>query len=220
MARSKRASDEVYNARRRAKRLLARMEREDVSGMSVVERRARADYMESVRAQIEQSYQGTRKVREVESAKERAQGARKKLDRMTRGPRKVKSSKERSDVLFQRQVNLARIGAPSLFGAHGDAAVSVFYASTRRIWRGRDAKERNRLIMEALGVDSLEAAFDKVLSNENNLRALDAYINRPSKKSSIVDGRTDENADFYKEVEVDSELEDSPIWASFLYMFG
>ena len=93
MARSKRASDEVYNARRRAKRLLARMEREDTSGMSVVERRARADYMESVRAQIEQSYQGTRKARDVESAKERAQGARKKLDRMTRTPRKVKGAR-------------------------------------------------------------------------------------------------------------------------------
>lgn len=217
MARAKRASDEVYNARRRAKRLLARMEREDVSGMSVVERRARADYMESVRAQIEQSYQGTRKAREVESDKERVQGARKKLDRMTRTPRKVKSSKERSDVLFQRQVNLARIGAPSLFGEHGEAAVSVFYASTRQIWRGRDFKDRNKLIMEALGVDNLQDAFDKVLIK--NMRAVNEYIAQ-SARSSTVEGFTDENEDFYKEVELDSELSGSPPWASMIVMFG
>lgn len=210
MARSKRASDEVYNARRRAKRLLARMEREDTSGMSVVERRARADYMESVRAQIEQSYQGTRKTREVDKAKERTQGARKKLDRMTRGPRKVKGAKERSDVLFQRQVNLARIGAPSLFGAHGDAAVSVFYASTRKIWRGRDPKERNRLIMKALEVDTLQDAFDKVLLK--NMQAINEYI-EGEKTSSTVDGRTDENKDFYDEVDVDPELTGSTRWA-------
>lgn len=217
MARAKRASDEVYNARRRAKRLLARMEREDMSGVSAVQKRARADYMESVRAQIEQSYQGTRKKREVEQAKDRTQGARKKLDRMTRAPRKAKSAKERSDALFQRQVNLARIGAPSLFGEHGAAAVSVFYASTRKFWRGREPKERNRLIMEGLGVDTLEAAFDKVLIK--NMQAVNDYI-EGSVTSSIVDGRTDENADFYDEVGVDPELTGSARWAIKTFTFG
>lgn len=217
MARSKRASDEVYNARRRAKRLLARMEREDVSGMSSVQRRARADYMESVRAQIEQTYQGTRAVREVHSAQKRAESASERLDRMTSAPRKVKSPRERSDMLFQRQVNLARIGAPSLFGEHGKAAVSVFYASTRQIWRGRDAKDRNKLIMEALGVDNLQDAFDKVLIK--NMRAVNEYIAQ-SAKSSTVKGFTDENEEFYKEVELDSELSTSPPWASLIVMFG
>lgn len=217
MARSKRASDEVYNARRRAKRLLARMEREDVVGMSIVERRARADYMESVRAQIERSYQVTRKTRDVEAAKERAQGARKKLDRMTRGPRKVKGAKERSDVLFQRQVNLARIGAPSLFGAHGKEVVGVFYAATRNIWRGKDPKERNRLIMEALGTDNLQDAFDKVLMK--NMRAVNEAVEGVV-TTSVVSGITSENEEFYSEVDMDPELIGSPIWASKVVMFG
>lgn len=217
MARAKRESDEIYNARRRAKRLLARMEREDVSGMSSVQRRARTDYMESVRAQIEQSYHGTRDVREVRSARKRAKSASERLDRMTSAPRKVKTPRERSDMLFQRQVNLARIGAPSLFGEHGKAAVSVFYASTRQIWRGRDHKDRNKLIMEALGVDNLQDAFDKVLIK--NMRAVNAYIAQ-SAKSSTVEGFTDENEEFYKEVELDSELSGSPPWASLIVMFG
>lgn len=217
MARAKRASDEIYNARRRAKRLLARMEREDVSGMSTAQKRARADYMESVRAQITQSYQGTREVREVRRAQKRAKSAGERLDRMTSAPRKVKSSRERSDMLFQRQINLARIGAPSTFGDHGKEAVDVFYAATRRYWRGKDPKERNRLIMRGLGASSLSEAFEKVISaNERALNlAIDSVVN-----TSTVEGFTDENEAFYSEVEYDAELIGSPIWASRVVMFG
>lgn len=217
MARAKRASDEVYNARRRAKRLLARMEREDVSGMSTAQRRARTDYMESVRAQIAQSYQGTRAVREVRSAQKRAKSASERLDRMTSAPRKVKSSRERSDVLFQRQINLARIDAPSTLGEHGKEAVSVFYAATRQYWRGKDPKERNRLIMQGLGAKSLSEAFEKVL--RANERAFKAAIGS-GVPTSEVEGFTDENEAFYSEVEYDAELIGSPIWASMLVMFG
>lgn len=217
MARAKRASDEVYNARRRAKRLLARMEREDVSGMSAAQKRARADYMESVRAQIEKSYQGTRAVREVRSAQKRAKSASEQLDRMTSAPRKVKSPRERSDMLFQRQINLARIDAPSTLGEHGKEAVAVFYAATRRYWRGKDPKERNRLIMQGLGAKSLSEAFEKVLrANEQAFKAAIAS----GVSTSVVDGFTDENEAFYSEVEYDAELIGSPIWASRVVMFG
>ena len=217
MARAKRASDEIYNARRRAKRLLTRMEREDVSGMSTAQKRARADYMESVRAQITQSYQGTRDVREVRRAQKRAKSAGERLDRMTSAPRKVKSSRERSDMLFQRQINLARIGAPSTLGDHGKEAVDVFYAATRRYWRGKDPKERNRLIMRGLGASSLSEAFEKVISaNERALNlAIDSGVN-----TSTVEGFTDETEAFYSEVEYDAELIGSPIWASRVVMFG
>ena len=213
MARAKRASDEVYNARRRAKRLLARMEREDVSGMSAAQKRARTDYMESVREQIAQSYQGTRSVREVRSARKRAKSASERLDRMTSAPRKVKSS----DVLFQRQINLARIDAPSTLGEHGKEAVAVFYAATRRYWRGKDPKERNRLIMQGLGAKSLSDAFEKVLrANERAFK--DAIAS--GVPTSEVEGFTDENEAFYSEVEYDAELIGSPIWASRIVMFG
>lgn len=216
MARAKRASDENYNARRRAKRLLARMERENVSRMSMVELRARADFMESVREQIARSYEGTRDPREVEQARSRAEATRKRLDRMTRGPRALKSPDDRAKAMFQRQVNLARIGAPSLFGAHGKEVVSVFYAATRHIWRGRDPQRRNDLIMKALGVSTLEEAFDKVLVS--NMDALRASI-EGKVDSSMVTGLTDENAGFYSEVELDPELIGSMQWAVNLNMF-
>lgn len=217
MARAKRASDEVYNARRRAKRLLARLEREDVSGMSTSQRRARADYIASVREQIAQSYQGTRQVHQAPEAQARTKRAAERLDRMTTLPRKAKSRAERSNLIFQRQINLARSGAPSTLGERGKESVSVFYAATRRFWRGRDPKERNRLIMEGLGVSSLSEAYDRVIGA--NRKALDSLVSSGA-QTSLVEGLTSENEAFYGEVDFDAELTGSSVWASKIVMFG
>lgn len=217
MARSKRTSDEVYNARRRAKRLLARLEREDVSGMSTLQKRARDDYIASVREQISQSYQGTRQVHQVAEAQTRTKKAAERLDRMTTAPRKAKSRAARSNLIFQRQINLARSGAPSTLGDSGKEAVSVFYAATRRFWRGKDPKERNRLIMEGLGVKSLSEAYDRVIGA--NRKALDIMVSSGA-RTSLVEGLTSENEAFYGEVDFDAELTGSAYWASMIVMFG
>ena len=217
MARAKRTSDEVYNARRRAKRLLARLEREDVSGMSTSQKRARADYIASVREQISQSYQGTRRAHRVAEAQTRAKGAAERLDRMTAAPRNASSRAARSNLIFQRQINLARSGAPSTLGDGGKEAVSVFYAATRRFWRGRNPKERNRLIMDGLGVTSLSEAYDRVIGA--NGKALDSLLSAGS-QTSLVEGLTSENEAFYSEVDFDAELTGSAVWGSKLVMFG
>lgn len=217
MARAKRTSDEVYNARRRAKRLLARLEREDVSDMSTLQKRARADYIASVREQITQSYQGTRQVQQAAEAQTRTKKAAERLDRMTTAPRKARSRAARSNLIFQRQINLARSGAPSTLGESGKEAVSVFYAATRRFWRGRDPKERNRLIMEGLGVTSLSEAYDRVIGA--NGKALDSLVSAGA-QTSLVEGLTSENEAFYGEVDFDTELTGSAVWASKIVMFG
>lgn len=214
MARAKRTSDEVYNARRRAKRLLARLEREDVSGMGASQRRARADYIASVREQIAQSYQGTRQAPEAQT---RTKGAAERLDRMTTAPRKAKSRAARSNLIFRRQINLARSGAPSTLGDSGKEAVSVFYTATRRFWRGKDPKERNRLIMEGLGVTLLSEAYDRVIGA--NGKALDSLVSS-GVQASLVEGLTSENEAFYGEVDFDAELAGSAVWASKIVMFG
>lgn len=217
MARAKRTSDEVYNARRRAKRLLARLEREDVSDMSTLQKRARADYIASVREQISQSYQGTRQVYQVHEAQTRTKRAAERLDRMTTAPRKARSRAARSNLIFQRQINLARSGAPSTLGDSGAQAVSVFYAATRRFWRGKEPKERNRLIMEGLGVTSLSEAYDRVIGA--NRKALDSLVSAGA-QTSLVEGLTSENEAFYGEVDFDAELTGSSVWASKIVMFG
>lgn len=217
MARAKRTSDEVYNARRRAKRLLARLEREDVSRMSTLQKRARADYIASVREQITQSYQGSRQAHQVAEAQTRTKKAAERLDRMTTAPRKARSRAARSNLIFQRQINLARSGAPSTLGDSGKQAVSVFYAATRRFWRGKDPKERNRLIMEGLGVTSLSEAYDRVIGA--NRKALDSLVSAGA-QTSLVEGLTSENEAFYGEVDFDAELTGSAVWGSKIVMFG
>ncbi len=212
MARSKRASDEIYNARRRAKRLLARLELESTSGLSATQVNARADYIASVRASIAESYQTGKNARTAEVAK----SASEKLDRMTKTIRAQRTRKARNDALFARQVNLARIGAPNMLGEHSAEKVKIFYAATRQLWRGRDPKQRNEFIVRGLGASSLSDAFDMVLAG--NQKALDYAIGRSI--SSYVDGLTSENEDFYSEVEMDAELTGSVQWTPFLRMFG
>ena len=136
---------------------------------------------------------------------------------MTTAPRKAKSRAARSNLIFQRQINLARSGAPSTLGDSGKEAVSVFYAATRRFWRGKDPKERNRLIMEGLGVASLSEAYDRVIGA--NRKALDSLVSSGA-QTSLVEGLTSENEAFYGEVDFDAELTGSAVWASKVVMFG
>lgn len=221
MARAKRKSDEIYNARRRAKRLLARMKKEDTSGMSAQQKAARLDYMRSVQEQVTKSYDTSRKQpNEVrrQQARESAAKAASRLDKMTAAPRAVKTAVDRSNLMFKRQLNLARIGAPSTLGKHGEQAVTIFYAATKKIWRGKDPAKRNELIMKAMGAETIEEAYKLVLSkNVNAFRALVSYAGGDT---SYVAGFTDENEDFYNEVDVDPELLGSPVWASFLSFIG
>ena len=216
MARAKRTSDEVYNARRRAKRLLARLEREDVSGMSTLQKRARADYIASVREQIAQSYQGTRQVHQVQEAQTRIKKAAERLDRMTAAPRKARSRAARSNELFKRQINLARVGSPSVLG---EQEVQVFYAATRRIWRGKDPKQRNEFIMKKLGVTSLAEAYEKVIG-ANSAAVEQLIATAEARAKSKVEGLTSENKEFYEEVEFDAELTNSTPWAAKIVMYG
>ena len=136
---------------------------------------------------------------------------------MTTAPRKASSRAARSNLIFQRQINLARSGAPSTLGDGGKEAVSVFYAATRRFWRGKDPKERNRLIMDGLGVTSLSEAYDRVIGA--NRKALDSLLSAVS-QTSLVEGLTSENEAFYSEVDFDAELTGSAVWGSKIVMFG
>lgn len=221
MARAKRKSDEIYNARRRAKRLLARMAKEDTSGMSAQQKAARLDYMRSVQEQVTKSYDTSRKQPNVirkQQARESASKAASRLDKMTAAPRAAKTAVDRSNLMFKRQLNLARIGAPSTLGKHGEQAVTIFYAATKKIWRGKDPAKRNELIMKAMGATTIEEAYKKVLSE--NVRAFRALVSYAGGDTSYVAGFTDENEDFYNEVDVDPELLGSPVWASFLSFVG
>lgn len=213
MARAKRASDERYNARRRAKRLLQRLEREDTSAMSRNERAARASYIQSIRDQIAETYQERKGTRQsIAASADRAQQASNRLDRQTKPVREQPTARKRANLLFQRQMNLARNQQPSTLGRYGAAEVSVFYAATRLAWRGRDPKRRNEYIMQALGVDSLQDAFAQVISqNRRAVRRLSRELS-----ASMHVGDTDSDASFQAGNELDSERIGSPTWEPYV----
>ena len=218
MPRAKRASDETYNARRRAKRLLARLEREQAN-LSHSEALASQAYMDTLRKQISATYtpkRGSKAVRAALAA-EAAQQAR-KLDTMTQGVRAKRTAGARANQLFVQQINRARLEKPSTFGKYGAHEVNVFYAATRRIWQGKDARKRNELIMKALGTTSMKEAFAYVL--RQNRKALRESIRGESARRSFLEGITSENSAFYKEVGLDSERQGSPIWEPFINLIG
>lgn len=167
MARAKRASDEIYNARRRAKRLIARLEKQASS--NAVEDRAHKSYIQSLKSAVAASYVKKRSKEALAEAKKAAA----KLDRMAAIPRANRTAKARSEAIFRQQLATARRGNAS---AIKEAEASVFYAATRHIWRGHDVRERNELIKKALGVSSLSEAFEKVIAeNQDAVAAYDSF---------------------------------------------
>ena len=192
MPRAKRASDEVYNARRRARRLIARLEKSQAA--TVTENRARESYIQSLKEAVSSSYAKNRSRQALADSKRYAE----KLDRMTAIPRANRTASARSEAIFRQQLAAARAGSAS---SVTEAEVSVFYAATRRIWKGHDVRERNELIKRALGVSSLIEAFDKVMSEPKNREAVDKYN------------------DFSDSETPDGERQGSPKWDAYIKLF-
>lgn len=80
----------------------------------------------------------------------------------------------RSNAVFQQQVNAASGNRPSVLSDAGlsegaalrykDLQTNIFYASTKGIWRNVPVDRRNEAIMAYYGFDSLQDAFDYVMS--------------------------------------------------------
>lgn len=184
MPRAKRKSDELYNERRRAKRLAARIEKQQFE--TAREQQAAQSYVANLRRQIERTYIS----KGVE--KDEAFKAAKSLGVQTR--REVRTASQRANEIFTRELNLASSGNESTLGALGQQYVKIFYASTQSIWEGQPLERRNKAILAALGTDSLRDAFIEVLyKNRGAIKA--------AKHAGEPIGITDENAFFYEDAD-------------------
>ncbi len=199
MPRAKRQSDEIYNERSRAKRRAARIEKQQFQTNR--ERIAAESYVSNLRRQIEETYIS----RGVE--RERAQKAAKSLSVQTR--RDVRTSSQRANEIFSREIRMASIGEETSIGKMGQQYVKIFYASTQNIWEGQPLENRNKAILAALGTDSLQEAFTQVLYK--NRRAI-----RAAKHQGEPIGITDENAFFYEDMSQESDEYGSPEYLDFV----
>lgn len=83
------------------------------------------------------------------------------------GERKRKAAQRRANEIAWEQIGVERRGGESeIWGGalNQMRGEQIFWASTRDIWTGADPKDRLKVVMDALGTDSLEEAIDLVLS--------------------------------------------------------
>lgn len=166
MPRKKTTSDSVYNQRRRAKRYIARLERElaNLSGRAM---RAQASYIEGLKAQVAKSYAVRGATPEQTKATQKAQRT---LEQVVT-PDVRSSAQARRNAVFQREISLGAAGRETTFGSSdkSQAYVKTFYRATQSIWGGLPRSERNAAILAHYGTESLEEAFSRVLLDNRDL---------------------------------------------------
>lgn len=205
MPRAKRASDERYNARRRAKRELARIERNLESGAySPIQGDVMREYAERLRKSIENSYiqkdivRGmTRKERKRLTAKSDA--ALKSSNAALESIRLSRTATERENRAFAEKLNRAKHGERTDVSGLDETSVLFFYSSTKRLWSGGRISERNRNIMRYFGTNSLEEAYRIVMArNREYIKGYREAIYNRTHYGYSVKGWTNENAWFYE----------------------
>lgn len=158
MARQRRKSDETYNVRRRAKRYVASLEREIAKTQSAAGRRALHKYARNITRQMKRTYRG--------SGYNVAKATQVLVELIAR--KTGMTGQSRANYVFRQQIGIASRGGKSSIGGGymGQAKTKIFYRATQRFWEGAPAKDRNKLIMAALGTDSLAEAFDMVMARQ------------------------------------------------------
>ena len=175
MAREKRKSDEVYNARRRAKRALDRELKKKVQDKEKIA---------NLKANIQQSYATKQNeyLIDTESFIEKSKESKKES----------KADINRKNLITQREINQASSGGISKYSKE---ETKIFYAATKRAWEGKPQGTWNEAIMKYYGVETLEEAWNLIFENEDVKRALQkAKDNQKQLQSEqdFADGSGDE----------------------------
>lgn len=174
MARARKASDDAYNTRRRAKRLIARMNRQ---GNLTKSDQA---YMARLQELVNSSYTRSRRGETAEEAASRAQTAIRTLGGvLPRGRQSTRASREqaRRDAVLRREINMGSANLPTTrFGRAGRTMASIFFRATQRMWEN-DSGDRYEAVLswfrqygETVGYSgdvNLEGVFDFVISNNS-----------------------------------------------------
>lgn len=205
MARKKTASDEIYNQRRRARRELARIEKQlDSGSLSAGEMRRMTDYAARLRTSIENSYIQKNVVRGMNRKERKALSANAKqalrsagatLESIARG----RNATDRENMQFAEKMRRAKHGEPSGMSGMDKYSVQMFYVATKRLWQGVHLNQRNETIMKALGTNSLEEAY-RVVMHANRERLMNyREMLAGLKPDMTVEGWTNEAKFFYED---------------------
>lgn len=152
-------SREVDKERKRARRAIARLEKQAAESKNVlIQRKAKAQI-----ADLQKNIAWLSAAGKFKSYGAHAKEALSALKLQQVGTQRELSSQK---INFLSELNAARRGDPSIFQTKGKERVQLFYKATQPLWESVPMAERNNAIMKALGVNSLQAAFIKVMSQK------------------------------------------------------
>lgn len=166
-------TDEIYNARRRAKRALARLDRDIKSGKVKRSRHITA-YRKEIEAQIAATYQG-RKPNQDKVAQ--AQKSATTLDRYRVGAKA--QATERRNIMFKANVKAGSAGSGTLPKEN----IAIFWNATKSAWAGRGG-DRYAALQRYYGMDDLQKIFEMVMAENKDALARAKGLNG---SSSITD---------------------------------
>ena len=168
MARAKRASDETYNIRRRARRAMQRAIKQGNTQLA-----------QALQREIDKSYmdKGTKRYKQgIEQVKLNLKGL-VGQEGTARGNKKVR----RSNTAFLAELRKAAKGLPSAVttrtGFQATLETNVFFAATRDMWEYVPGGNERPLetVAGILGYDNLEEAYRHIMSKqEEALAKIDA----------------------------------------------
>lgn len=206
MARAKTASDERYNARRRARRELARIQRAiESGGMTDAQRATQQAYARRLEQSIQASYIQKNIVRGMDrqSRKKLTSAANQALrasESTIESRRKSLTATARQNEVFANKIRQVQQGMPTDVGGLDAIRVQFFYVATKRLWQGFPLGERNQRIMQGMGVESLEEAY-RIVTRANR-EQISTYRDmlRGITPERSVEGWTDQAKEFYNDV--------------------
>ena len=192
MARAKRKSDEVYNARRRAARALAKLERQAAQGAFKTEgqKRAVSSLAQQLETAISKSY-ANRSTRKYSKDISTTVSNLRSTANVIQSDR-TQGATYRQNKIFERNLNNATMKDD--FSSISKTEAKVFYRLTQNIWQGKPSEMRNELIRAHYGTESLEDAFNAVMGTEQAQNALEQ-----ANANGQPIGVTDENEAFYND---------------------
>lgn len=180
-------------ARRSMKRSLDKVNRDIESGnLSNEGLQAALNFRESLEENIKNSYMiksGDKKGTYMYSADRMENIAAYAAEASKTG---VSTENMRKNEMFKRDINQASIGGVSTLTKE---ETKVFYTMTRELWNGVEQSKRNDAIIKAFGVDTLEGAWNIVMSDPDAKKAIKEAREAQKQAESdeaISDGSLDE----------------------------
>lgn len=169
MSRSRRRSDDLYNQRRRIRRVVERTERDINRGtLSKTDIKRARKYVARLRGALSETYvkgRGKKAAKDMERASKKLSSL---GNEITTGRNKSERSIARRNRIFINEMKNATSGGMAL-GKYGSLRVKVFFRATQEYWEGVPADKRYDAIMRETGYTDLRKLFDRIMGENERV---------------------------------------------------